>query len=130
MVELETDKVNIEVPSPFAGTLLSIKVKEGSTVEVGSLLGFIKEGKLASTDNIKEEYEKQKAYVPPKKKEHKQTVKKRKKTSLTNQTSLKLVDLAESEDKSEEPLILETLADNAIVEQNLNADADLSLIHI
>ena len=39
LVELETDKVNVEVPSPLAGTLTSIKVKEGDTVEVGALLG-------------------------------------------------------------------------------------------
>ena len=37
LVELETDKVNVEVPSPQPGTLLSINVKEGETVEVGSL---------------------------------------------------------------------------------------------
>ena len=44
LVELETDKVNIEVPSPLSGTLSSIKVKEGDTVEVGALLGIVKEG--------------------------------------------------------------------------------------
>ena len=44
LVELETDKVNVEVPSPFAGTLSSIKVKEGDTVVVGALLGEVKEG--------------------------------------------------------------------------------------
>ena len=44
LVELETDKVNVEVPSPLNGTLSSIKVKEGDTVEVGTLLGLIKEG--------------------------------------------------------------------------------------
>ena len=40
LVELETDKVNVEVPSPSTGTLSSIKVKEGDTVEVGALLGL------------------------------------------------------------------------------------------
>ena len=49
LVELETDKVNIEVPSPQEGTLSSIKVKEGTTVEVGSLLGIVNEGKSDST---------------------------------------------------------------------------------
>ena len=39
LVELETDKVNVEVPSPSNGVLGSIKVKEGETVNVGSLLG-------------------------------------------------------------------------------------------
>ena len=48
LVELETDKVNVEVPSPLAGTLSSIIVKEGDTVEVGALLGEVNEGELAS----------------------------------------------------------------------------------
>ena len=48
LVELETDKVNIEVPSPFAGILASIKVKEGDTVGVGTLLGLVNEGKFSS----------------------------------------------------------------------------------
>ena len=45
LVELETDKVNVEVPSPLAGTLSSIRVKEGDTVEVGALLGEVDEKK-------------------------------------------------------------------------------------
>jgi len=45
LVELETDKVNVEVPSPLTGTLSSIKVKEGDTVEVGAILGFLNEEK-------------------------------------------------------------------------------------
>ena len=48
LVELETDKVNIEVPSPLSGTLSSIKVKEGDTVEVGALLGLVNKGKSTS----------------------------------------------------------------------------------
>ena len=45
LVELETDKVNVEVPSPLAGTLSSISVKEGDSVEVGALLGIVADGK-------------------------------------------------------------------------------------
>ena len=41
VVELETDKVNVEVPSPSDGILENISVKEGDTVEVGALLGSI-----------------------------------------------------------------------------------------
>ena len=41
LVELETDKVNVEVPSPTSGVLGSIAVKEGETVNVGSLLGTV-----------------------------------------------------------------------------------------
>ena len=40
LVELETDKVNVEVPSPSSGILEKIAVKEGETVEVGALLGL------------------------------------------------------------------------------------------
>ena len=41
IVELETDKVNLEVPSPIDGVLSEIVSKDGSTVEVGALLGSI-----------------------------------------------------------------------------------------
>ena len=44
LVELETDKVTVEVPAPVSGKLDSIDVKEGETVEVGTLLGSILEG--------------------------------------------------------------------------------------
>jgi 2-oxoglutarate dehydrogenase E2 component (dihydrolipoamide succinyltransferase) len=44
LVELETDKVTIEVPAPAAGKLESIKVKDGETVEVGALLATLAEG--------------------------------------------------------------------------------------
>ena len=39
IVELETDKVNLEVPSPVSGVLNKINSKNGSVVEVGSILG-------------------------------------------------------------------------------------------
>ena len=44
LVELETDKVTIEVPAPAAGVLADIAAKDGDTVAVGTLLGQIKEG--------------------------------------------------------------------------------------
>ena len=44
LVELETDKVTIEVPASAAGVLADVAVKEGDTVAVGALLGAIKEG--------------------------------------------------------------------------------------
>jgi len=43
IVELETDKVNLEVPSPISGTLTKIESKDGTTVEVGALLGSVSE---------------------------------------------------------------------------------------
>ena len=44
IVELETDKVNLEVPSPINGTITEINFKSGDTVEVGAVLGLIKNG--------------------------------------------------------------------------------------
>jgi len=56
LVELETDKVNLEVPSPISGTLTNINSKDGSIVEVGALLGSVStDGKL---DSKKEEIKK------------------------------------------------------------------------
>ena len=52
IVELETDKVNLEVPSPVSGVLTKISSQDGSTVEVGALLGVVA-GKANSP--IKEE---------------------------------------------------------------------------
>ena len=43
IVELETDKVNLEVPSPIGGILSKVNAKNGETVEVGAVLGLIDE---------------------------------------------------------------------------------------
>ena len=63
IVELETDKVNVEVPSPSNGVLGSIEVKEGETVNVGSILGTISDS--IKNDNISPK--EVKSYSPPKK---------------------------------------------------------------
>ena len=52
IVELETDKVNLEVPSPVSGVLSNIKTKEGETVKVGALLGVVTGGENAETKKI------------------------------------------------------------------------------
>ena len=49
LVELETDKVTIEVPAPAAGMLADIAAKDGDTVAVGALLGQIKEGAASAS---------------------------------------------------------------------------------
>ena len=64
IVELETDKVNVEVPAPSNGVLSNIAVKEGETVNVGSLLGTINGGTSAQPA-VKEV----KKYSPPSKQE-------------------------------------------------------------
>ena len=48
IVELETDKVNLEVPSPVTGVLTKINSKDGSVVEVGALLGSVSENNIES----------------------------------------------------------------------------------
>src|SRR6185312_10922474 len=45
LLELETDKVTVEVPAPATGAIESISVKAGDTVQVGAVLGAIAEGK-------------------------------------------------------------------------------------
>ena len=63
IVELETDKVNVEVPSPTSGILGNIAVKEGETVNVGSLLGTVdSSGTSKQTDTVD-----MNDYSPPKK---------------------------------------------------------------
>jgi len=55
IVELETDKVNLEVPSPVSGILTKINSKDGSVVEVGAILGSVSENGAGSkkSDQIK-----------------------------------------------------------------------------
>ena len=50
IVELETDKVNLEVPSPIDGILSEINSKDGDIVEVGSLLGLVTEGSTQTSE--------------------------------------------------------------------------------
>ena len=64
IVELETDKVNVEVPAPSSGTLKKISVKEGQTVNVGALLGTMS----ASSNFVASIPEEKKKYSPPSKK--------------------------------------------------------------
>ncbi len=71
LVELETDKVTVEVPAPAAGVLSEIVAKDGETVEVGALLGQIGEGKGAAPAPKKEEPKKAEAKPEPKKEEPK-----------------------------------------------------------
>ncbi|MEC8274736.1 MAG: biotin/lipoyl-containing protein, partial [Pseudomonadota bacterium] len=44
LVELETDKVTLEVPAPANGTIAAISVDTGATVEVGAVLGMMEAG--------------------------------------------------------------------------------------
>ena len=109
LVELETDKVNIEVPSPLSGTLSKIKVKEGDTVEVGALLGVVSEKK----SNLKKIIDTEESDKPIKK-DRSKTDSKKIKIEPKKEDALKLVEIPGAEE--EKPLVLETLADTNIDE--------------
>jgi 2-oxoglutarate dehydrogenase E2 component (dihydrolipoamide succinyltransferase) len=98
LVELETDKVNVEVPSPTNGVLGSITVKEGETVNVGSLLGTVDNNSPNKKNIIKQETN----YNPPKKKldNKKEKIVKPKEPEIIKKEQLFKLD-------EEEPLILE-----------------------
>ena len=107
LVELETDKVNVEVPSPTSGVLGSIVVKEGETVNVGSLLGTINDSSTSKSINVKEVNN----YTPPNKEDEviEPTVFEEEKISeLKKLKSQKInIDEPKQKPKEEEPLILE-----------------------
>ena len=105
IVELETDKVNVEVPAPSNGILEEISVKEGQTVNVGALLGMIN-GSAKQTSNVVKEIKK---YSPPKQKI--QSLEKKVKPPKEKKAS-KAVKLEE-----EETLILDTFAETNNSEQ-------------
>ena len=115
LVELETDKVNVEVPSPLAGTLSSIKVKEGDTVEIGALLGTIKEGESTEKEEATNKIEE--SYTPPKTAQKKRVTKAapkiKEEATLKKPKTLTLVNEAEEED-SNEALILDTLSEDKV----------------
>src|SRR3569833_3325672 len=52
LLELETDMVTVEVPSPADGAIESISAQAGATVQVGALLGAIAEGKGGKTSAV------------------------------------------------------------------------------
>ena len=117
LVELETDKVNVEVPSPISGVLGKIAVKEGETVNVGSLLGTIDSSSSNKDKNVNEVSD----YSPPKKETNQNKPKifeeekilkaKKTKTQKKQEPVLKL--------EEEEPLILEQ-----VHEENISRKVD------
>ncbi len=105
IVELETDKVNVEVPSPISGVLGNITVKEGETVNVGSLLGTV-DSSVASKDNSINEVNN---YSPPKKEKDKVQPKVFDEEKIIKPKKIKPKKLEEPilRLEEEEPLILE-----------------------
>jgi 2-oxoglutarate dehydrogenase E2 component (dihydrolipoamide succinyltransferase) len=116
IVELETDKVNIEVPAPSGGTIEKISVKEGQTVDVGALLGTIIQSKSTDVE--------EKKYSPPLKKPHvvkEETVE----VIKNNEESIEEIKLFKKEKKQEneeEALILTEVHDEQKVSKNSNTN--------
>ena len=122
LVELETDKVNVEVPSPSNGVLENISAKEGETVNVGALLGSISQNKSA-TPSSKSDFN-EKKYSPPKLEPlESRKIKKEEEKKFAEPLSLNI----ESNHKvfeeeplvlEEEPLILDTVHNDITEEKN------------
>ena len=115
IVELETDKVNVEVPSPMNGILGTIVVKEGETVNVGSLLGTIN-GSSEKIDNTVKEVSN---YAPPKKIKEKKEPKIFEEEKITRLEKVKTKKIKSEEPilNLEEPLILEQVHEEKIFEK-------------
>ena len=110
IVELETDKVNLEVPSPISGVLTEISSKDGSVVEVGALLGSVSENGSGSPKNRIIEKIK-----PTKKKENVIVLEEKKKEPIideekTQEQPLVLTDEVKDEDELEKQGEQETLS--------------------
>ena len=121
IVELETDKVNIEVPAPTKGTIEKISVKEGQTVNVGSLLGTIVQ--LKSSEVSIEQ--KEKKYSPPVKKI--QDIKEEEKIKIikkreVNSKEVKLFSEEVKRESKEEPLVLTEIHKEQKVLKNSNSN--------
>ena len=101
IVELETDKVNLEVPSPIDGVLSEINSKDGETVEVGALLGTIS----------------QNGAKPPEKKIIKKIEPEKEQNNVINLEIKKEIPKVFTESEEEEPLVL----NNEVKEDKLDS---------
>jgi 2-oxoglutarate dehydrogenase E2 component (dihydrolipoamide succinyltransferase) len=140
IVELETDKVNLEVPSPISGTLSEISFKDGDTVEVGAVLGSISEGnvdiknvpesKKQLEDNEEKEFKDQKSNVINLDIEKKHQTKLEEPLVLTEDRSMELLEEeplllteeVETEETPQQPIILSPAVRKMVAEKNINLD--------
>ena len=104
VVELETDKVNLEVPSPVSGIIEKINSKDGENVEVGSVLGTVSNEtkKKEKNENVSEK-------IPPiteKIIKEAETAKSKEPTKETEKEAQNETSMFENESEEEAPLIL------------------------
>ena len=131
IVELETDKVNLEVPTPISGVLSEINSKNGDTVEVGAVLGLISQGKtkVEKTEQVK----KIKKIESKKRSEEKNNIinleidkklesKVEEPLVLMNEAPLVLTDEVEKTENNKQPVILSPAVRKIVAEKNINID--------
>ena len=140
IVELETDKVNLEVPSPISGTLSEISFRDGDTVEVGAVLGLISEenadikkapeSKKQLEDNEEKEFKDQKSNVinldiekkPQTKLEEPLVLTEDRSMDLLEEEPLLLTEEVETEETPQQPIILSPAVRKMVAEKNINLD--------
>ena len=117
IVELETDKVNLEVPSPVTGKLIEINSQDGSTVKVGEILGLVTEieGEVKRSNKIEK--------IQPSNLQKKEEIKEKanviKLDPIKEQAELGIFEEENnSNDLKEEPLVLTEEIKNSHIEEN------------
>ena len=117
IVELETDKVNLEVPSPVTGKLVEINSQDGSTVKVGEILGLVTEieGEVKKSSKIEK--------IQPSNLQEKEEIKEKdnviKLDPIKEQAELGIFEEENnSNDLKEEPLVLTEEIKNSHIEEN------------
>ena len=117
IVELETDKVNLEVPSPVTGKLVEINSQDGSTVKVGEILGLVTEieGEVKRSNKIEK--------IQPSNLKKKEEIKEKdnviKLDPIKEQTELDMFEEEKnSKELKEEPLVLTEEIENSHIEEN------------
>jgi len=124
VVELETDKVNLEVPAPASGVISEINSKDGDTVEVGTVLGMISEGSALKEEKeaepIKENVEKNN--VINLEIEKKKEAKKTQEPLLLDEEPLVLTDEVEETKPIKQNKTLSPAVRKMVVENKINLD--------
>ena len=69
LVEIETDKITVEVPAPSAGSISEIKVEEGADINIGGVLAILGDQKISKTSSALKDISKKETVVEEKKEE-------------------------------------------------------------
>ena len=121
IVELETDKVNLEVPSPVTGQLIEINSKDGSTVKVGEILGAVTENQVET--NKSNRINKIKPSTLEKNEQSNENDNVIKLDQIKDKDELEIFDEKNSVNEvKEEPLILSDEVDDEKSEANIEKD--------